>query len=512
MNGSEYKRCRCRDDAGRELGAKCPKLRRANGAWNAKHGRWYWRLELPAGSSGDRQVMKRGSYDSRDDAEAAWQAVERLMSIPEAGIAGDAGRAEILALIEDALNRRAPLPDYDEIRRRHSTGQALSGTFTVGQWLTEWLTGKRKLRKGTARSYEAHIRLYFLPHLGALPLDKLRVGHVSAMFDAIDAENERLLQIRATGTAEERAAVRSRKVVSAATKQRIRATLRSALNAAIRQQLITVNPAAFVELESGKRPKALVWTDERVAAWRANRARRAGATAELAEARRVRDVEVVAQLEAEIAKLDATERPSPVMVWTAEQTGAFLDHAEGDRLYALYHLIAYRGLRRGEACGVRWTDVDLDVGVLAVAEQIVQLGWAIEAGAPKSDAGARAVMLDRETVKVLRSWRRQQLAEQQEWGSAWTNTGRIFTREDGMELHPASVTARFAELVAEAGLPPIRLHDLRHGAATLALEAGVDVKVVQELLGHGFSWVRAWVAAIHSSVPTSPLACSRASR
>jgi len=57
-------------------------------------------------------------------------------------------------------------------------------------------------------------------------------------------------------------------------------------------------------------------------------------------------------------------RPSPVMVWTPEQTGIFLNRAAGHRLYGLYHLIAFRGLRRGEACGLRWADVDLDEGTI----------------------------------------------------------------------------------------------------------------------------------------------------
>jgi integrase len=69
-------------------------------------------------------------------------------------------------------------------------------------------------------------------------------------------------------------------------------------------------------------------------------------------------------------------------------------------------------------------------------------------------------------------------------GSAWVNSGLVFTDTDGSPLHPAKVTDRFYELSAAAGLPPIRLHDLRHGAATLTLATGADLKIVQELLGH----------------------------
>jgi hypothetical protein len=88
---------------------------------------------------------------------------------------------------------------------------------------------------------------------------------------------------------------------------------------------------------------------------------------------------------------------------------------------------------------------------------------------------------------VLDAWHKRQIAERLAWGSAWINTGRIFTHEDGSEWHPAEVTKHFNDLVAAADLPPIRLHDLRHGAATMALEAEVDIKVVQDLLGHSTS-------------------------
>jgi integrase len=240
-----------------------------------------------------------------------------------------------------------------------------------------------------------------------------------------------------------------RRMVTPATRQRIRSTLRAALNAAIAQQLITFNPAAHVPMEAGKRPKALVWTEERILHWK-----RTG------------------------------EKPSSVMVWTPEHTGLFLDHVAQDRLYALWHLIAFRGLRRGEACGQRWTDTHLDDGRITVAKQLVVSGWEVYEDDPKTDAGARTIALDSKTVQALTRHRVQQDKDRKEWGSAWVETGRVFTQENGELLHPANVTRRFIELYEEIGLPPIRLHDLRHGAATLAHAAGADLKDIQEMLGH----------------------------
>jgi integrase len=98
--------------------------------------------------------------------------------------------------------------------------------------------------------------------------------------------------------------------------------------------------------------------------------------------------------------------------------------------------------------------------------------------------GERQVALDQQTVTVLRAHRRRQDGERDVAGDAWTTSGFEFTCPDGAPLHPASVTGMFEQIAYLAGLPPIRLHDLRHFAATLALAAGVDIKVVQEQLGH----------------------------
>ncbi|MGY4989202.1 tyrosine-type recombinase/integrase [Streptomyces nigrescens] len=111
-------------------------------------------------------------------------------------------------------------------------------------------------------------------------------------------------------------------------------------------------------------------------------------------------------------------------------------------------------------------------------------GWEVYEDDPKTDAGARTIALDSDTVRALKRHRAQQDKDREEWGSAWVETGRVFTKENSEMLHPANVTRRFIELCEEIGLRPIRLHDLRHGAATLAHAAGADLKGIQEMLGH----------------------------
>lgn len=149
-----------------------------------------------------------------------------------------------------------------------------------------------------------------------------------------------------------------------------------------------------------------------------------------------------------------------------------------------YHVTAYRGLRRGEACGLHWTEVDLDRGQLTVLWQITQLGWATRLTTPKTASSEDAVALDADTVTALRTHRIRQRKQRLALGPRWVETGLVFTAPNGAGVHPADVTDLFQFLARQAGLPPIRLHDLRHGAATIALAAGVDMKTVQEMLRH----------------------------
>jgi integrase len=172
-----------------------------------------------------------------------------------------------------------------------------------------------------------------------------------------------------------------------------------------------------------------------------------------------------------------------VAVWTARQLAAFIDFLREDRLFAMW-LIAMRGLRRGEAAGLRWIDIDLDQRVVMIEQQRIAYGRVVAVGPPKTKASRRTIALDRTNVRLLRDHLRRQRAEHEAAGRISHDTGYVFTTPDGAALHPDWITRRFRRLVELSGLPPVRLHDLRHGAATLARAAGADLKTVQEQLGH----------------------------
>ncbi|MDX2826004.1 tyrosine-type recombinase/integrase [Streptomyces ipomoeae] len=455
FNPNYYRRCACQepaieDDGSpivlangapklRMLGASCPKLKQKG------HGTWYFTLELEAGEGGKRQRVRRGGFATKDDAKAKAAEVYRDL----------VGGTDVLS---DA---------------------------TIGDDLRQWLKRKKRLARTTHQAYKEHIDLYLNPHLGHIKRRDFKLRHVEAMYDAIERENaERLIHhakvaeleeardaaykawIQASGKKEERRVTRrvyldanaalregrkgKRKITSAATMHRINATLSSFLGSGIKRGEYSTNWAALVELPAAKRAKPLVWTPERVEEWK-----RTG------------------------------EKPGPVMVWTPEQTGAFLDFVSDDRLYALWHTFIFLGPRRGELCALPWSEVSFTARSLRISAQMVEVAYRVYGEPPKADS-VRTNSLSKESTDALQAWRAKQAQEREQWSGekAWVDSNLVFTQENGEPYHPDWISRRFKRLVELSGLPPVRLHDLRHISATLSLLAKNDIKVVQERLGH----------------------------
>jgi integrase len=177
-------------------------------------------------------------------------------------------------------------------------------------------------------------------------------------------------------------------------------------------------------------------------------------------------------------------RKQEINALAADQAHGFLSAARGDRFEALYVVALHCGLREGELLGLRWEDVDLAAGTLSVRRTLSQarIGHMFEA--PKNGNG-RNVRLTSGAVEALKRHRAGQNGEQIRMGSLWQDHGLVFPSQQGTTMNASNLTARsFKSLLKRAGLPDIRLHDLRHTCATLLLSEGVHPKFVQELLGH----------------------------
>jgi integrase len=173
-----------------------------------------------------------------------------------------------------------------------------------------------------------------------------------------------------------------------------------------------------------------------------------------------------------------------IHAWDAASISRFLAETRDDRIYPVWLLLATTGMRRGEALGLRWSDIDLDACSASVRQTLITVGDEIAYGTPKTGKGTRVVALDMSTVAALRSYKARQAQERLALGPEYSDCGLVFTQEDGQPLHPKRVSDTFRRKIAKLGLPRISLHGLRHTWATLALQAGIHPKVVSERLGH----------------------------
>jgi integrase len=185
---------------------------------------------------------------------------------------------------------------------------------------------------------------------------------------------------------------------------------------------------------------------------------------------------------------DPPKVPGPgereMATWGPAELKVFLGAIAHHRLAAAYVLAASTGMRRGEVLGLRWSDIDLEHGTLAVRQTIVNIAYKVTVSEPKTARGRRTISLDPATAALLRAHRNLQMAEQSSQGQRYDDHALVFARPDGEPVHPDLFSKTFDRTVKRLGLRRVRLHDLRHTYATLALRAGVDAKTVSARLGH----------------------------
>jgi integrase len=158
--------------------------------------------------------------------------------------------------------------------------------------------------------------------------------------------------------------------------------------------------------------------------------------------------------------------------------------AAADRLHALWAVTLAIGLRRGEALGLRWEDVDLEAERLSVRHTLQRTREGLQFTSPKTQRSRRTVELTARQVVVLREHQARQAGEKREAGDRWREHGLVFSTPIGTPIEPRNLNRSFVALRDRAGVRRVRLHDLRHTCATLLLAKGVDARTIMEILGH----------------------------
>jgi integrase len=177
-------------------------------------------------------------------------------------------------------------------------------------------------------------------------------------------------------------------------------------------------------------------------------------------------------------------RAPEAAVWTPAQLATFLERSREDYYWPMWWTMAFTGLRRAEACGLRWSDVSLEAQSLTVAVTYNQVEGETYEDTTKSEQSERTVDLDDATIGVLRSWRARQAEMRLMVGAGWKDSGRVFCAPDGQAIRPDTLTQAWVRVVKRSGSPRIRLHDLRHTHATIQLSVHANHREVADRLGH----------------------------
>ncbi|WP_406310177.1 tyrosine-type recombinase/integrase [Streptomyces sp. NBC_00623] len=176
-------------------------------------------------------------------------------------------------------------------------------------------------------------------------------------------------------------------------------------------------------------------------------------------------------------------QPREIQPWNLDQTTTFVEAARKDPLYAAFVLAVALGMRRGEILGLRWSDIDLDRRTLTVRNQLQRVQKELYTDTTKNRR-TRIIPLPLVCVAPLRWQHLRQSAQRLAAGQSWQDSDYVFTTRTGRPVEPRNLNRSFERITDDAGLPRIRLHDARHGCATLLFAAGVPARVVMEILGH----------------------------
>lgn len=200
-------------------------------------------------------------------------------------------------------------------------------------------------------------------------------------------------------------------------------------------------------------------------------------------------LELIHRNVAEVVKPEGKKNPlnaKASTAWTAEEASTFLAFARTNRLYALFYLMLCLGLRRGEALGLRWANINLETGHMKIVESITTVDGSIIETTPKTEKSKRTLKLPFDVVALLKDHQEKQRLEHQALN---LNPAKdwVFTSLKCTPVNPGKIDGVLNRIAKEASVRRIRVHDLRHTYTSLARRQGVNLEVVSARLGHSRS-------------------------
>jgi integrase len=414
---------------------------------------WTYYVYVTSGD-GSRQQVSKGGFRTRKEAEAA--------------------RVRALSALQNGTWVR---PERVTVRE-----------FLEDEWLPT--QAPPTLEESTYRSYRRYVRLHVVPYIGGIPLQQLKPMELTAMYRELLESGRRQPTPPARGHSAEIGAMVDRlradgltwqaiaDEVSAAFPEEPELTRHAVAGLHRRRQA----PPAEAPRVTGLKPRTVLYVHSILHAalkdaMRWNRV-----------ARNVAD--------AAAPPPTGSTRRGQHTTWTSDQLRRFLAFIADDRYVTPWIFLATTGCRRGECLGLRWDDLDLDGSTAIISRQVTSIDHEIVVKElPKTKRG-HMVSLDSNTLTMLRRWRAQQNEEKLLVGPGYVDEGYVFCKPDGTVYDPDRFSReflrkqeQFSRAHADAVLPRLTLHGLRHTWATLALHEGIDIKVVSDRLNHSSTFV-----------------------
>lgn len=369
---------------------------------------------------------------------------------------------------------------------RRITTEIASGTYvrrqkiTVAEFLNEWLDSRRKIRPVTLTGYR-HALKPVIEHLGGIALQHLETRHIDDLVTLrLSGEPVAQRDKRGKRSAEVLTWLRARpdgasygetyaEFGNAGEKALARLVASGEVLRPRRGLYVAAQPAdpPRPKVPGGVRARTVVTMLVVLSSALDDAAKRG----------------LVVRNVARLVDRPKTERRE-MSTWTPSEAATFREHVRAERLHACW-LLTLAGLRRSEVLGLRWTDVDLDAGTVTVAQgRVVVQGEGTMTGDPKSYRSRRVLPMPEDVMSALRALKAAQAADRLALGGEWPDSGLVAVNADGSPIRPESYSGEFSRLAKAAGVPVIRLHDVRHTAATVMLSSGTDVATAAKWLGH----------------------------
>jgi integrase len=344
------------------------------------------------------------------------------------------GRRKRVSVYGDT--ERAALDELNKLRDQQRRGVPVATTtLSVAEYMTYWLEhiAEPSIRRTTYATYEGDVRLHIIPGIGRRKLKSLQAAHIRDWLTSLRTTCQCCIQGRDAARDTPRCCAKAlpqccKAYLSASSIRHILRVLRAALQDAVDEEVLSRNVARLVQLRV---------TDER-----------------------------------------------KVRSFSHDEALRFLKAAEQHRLYALWAVALSMGLRRGEALGLAWADVDLDQGRLTVRQALHRVDGQLRLESVKTDASVAVLPIPTPLVSILRAHRQRQLRERVAAGSQWRDTELVFTTAHGGYIEPRNANRMFHDVCTKADVPQLRVHDLRHSCATLLFTMGVQPATVQRILRH----------------------------